>query len=255
MDGEQHMESIVTSAAEFIARMKRTGQLRQFEDKVDTAPPNIEQRRAWAAELASIPARRKKELPALAAAAEKARLAELEAWHAATQAREACQGAMLRSMLEQRTLDGREHQLGLLLEGYQHPVVPDQPWDKGMPAILAYLHNVDDQVALMLETLRHACRAAHERIERDGWGRERLVDIYNGDAITAARQKLDGIRDALRLSMHQADLDPPKQRAHADELLLAAENVVTPLFRGSPAEDIFQRERERLFGGAKESAA
>jgi hypothetical protein len=252
---DRTMESIITSTAEFIARMKRTGQLEQFEDKADTQSSLIERRRAWAAELAGIPARRKKELPALAVAAEKARVAELEAWHAANQAREASQAAMLRSMMAQSALDGREAQLGLLLEGYQHPVIPNQPWDKDMPAILTYLHNVDDQVALMLETLRHACRATHERTERDSWGHERLVDIYNGDAINAARQELDGIRDALRLSMHRPDLDPPTQRARADELLLAAEKIVIPLFQGSPAEVIFRRERERLFGPVKKSAA
>ncbi len=248
------MESIVTSAAEFIARMKRTGQLQQFEDGADTQTALIEERRKWASELAGIPARRKKELPALAVAAEKARSAELEAWHAATQAREASQAAMLRSMMAESALSGRENQLGLLLEGYQHPVIPDQPWDKDMPAILRYLHDIDDQVALMLETLRHACRATHERTERDSWGRERLVDIYNGDAITAARKKLDGIRDALRLSMHRPDLDPPKQRQEADDLLRKAEQIAIPLFQGSLAEDIFRRERERLFGDKKSAA-
>ena len=245
------MQSIVTKSAELFGRLQRIGLVQAAEDKCDTEPSIIEQRRAWAAELAGIPARRKKELPALADAAEKARLAELEAWHAATQAREASQAAMLRSMLTQQSIDGRENQLGLLLEGYQHPVIPDQPWDKDMPAILAYLHDIDGQLLLMLETLRHACRATHERTERDGWGHERLTDIYNSDAIESARQKLDGIRDELRLSMRQAELDPPKQRAHADKLLLDAEKIVLPLFRGSPADDIFQRERTRLFGVRK----
>ena len=245
------MESIVTSAAEFIARMKRTGQLQQFEDKADTEPSKIEQRHAWVSELADIAARRKKELPALAAAAEKARLAELEAWHAATQAREASQAAMLRSMTAQNALDGRENQLGLLLEGYQHPVVPNQLWDKDMPSILRYLHDIDDQLALMLETLRHACRPTHERTEFDNWGRERRIDVFNCDVIQSARQKLDEIRDALRLSMRLPELDPPAQRAQADKLLRDAENIVTPLFRGSPAEEIFQRERTRLFGVKK----
>lgn len=243
--------SIVTKSAELLGRIAKSGLLQQEEDKHDTELSKIEQRRAWAAELASIPARRKKELPPLAAAAEKARATELEAWDAATRAREASQAAMLRSMMTQSSLDGREAQLKLLLEGYQHPVIPDHPWDEDMPAILRYLHNVDDQVALMIETSGHACRATHERAERDSWGRERWVNIYNGDAIIAARQKLEAIRDALRLSMHRPDLDPPKQRLEADDLLCKAEQIAIPLFQGSPAEDIFRRERERLFGVKK----
>ena len=245
------MQSIDTKSAELLGRIAKSGLLQQEEDKLDTAYSNIEQRRAWAAELAGIPARRKKELPALAAAAEKARVAELEAWHAANQAREAYQGAMLRSMMAQSALDGREAQLAWLLEGHQHPIVPDQDPDKNMPTVLVYLHNVDEQVALMLETLRHACRATHERTERDGWGRERFVDIYNNDEIAAVRQELEAIRDALRLSMHRADLDPPKQRREADDLLRKAEQIAIPVFQGSSAEDIFRRERERLFGVKK----
>lgn len=245
------MVSVFEKSAELLGRMKKVGLIQEAEDKIDVEPSKIEQRRAWAAELAGIPARRKKELPALAAAAEKARRAELEAWEAATRAREASQEAMLASMMAQSALDGREAQLAWLLEGHTHPVVPDQDPDKDMPAILTCLHNVDDQVALMLETLRHACRATHERTERDSWGRERLIDIFNGNAIESARQKLNDIRDELRLSMHRAELDPPAQRAQADTLLVAAENIVTPLFRGSPAEDIFRRERERLFGVKK----
>lgn len=241
----------VTKSAELLGRLQRIGLVQEAEDKCDTQPSNIEQRRAWAAELSSIPARRRKELPALAIAAEKARAAELEAWHAANQAREASQAAMLRAMMVQSALDGREHQLGLLLEGYQHPVVPDQPWDQSIPAILAYLHNIDDQVALMEETLRHACRATHERTESDGWGREHMVDVYNHEEIASARKKLNDIRDALRLSMRRADLDPPRQRKEADDLLRTAEHVAIPLFNGSPADDIFRRERTRLFGVKK----
>lgn len=120
-----------------------------------------------------------------------------------------------------------------------------------MPAILTHLHNVDDQVALMLETLRHACPATHERTERDSWGRERLIDIFNGNAIESVRQKLNDIRDELRLSMHRAELDPPAQRAQADKLLRRAEQIAIPIFEGSPAEDIFRRERKRLFGAKK----
>ena len=248
------MVSVFEKSAELIGRIAKSGLLQQEEDKHDTEASKLEQRRAWVAELAGIPARRKKELPPLAAAAEKARAAELEAWDAATRAREASQAAMLRSMMAQSALDGREAQLAWLLEGHQHPVVPDQDPDKDMPAILAYLHDIDARVALMLETLRHACRATHERTERDGWGRERWVNLYNGDAIIAARQKLDGIRDALRLSMHRADLDPPKQRQEADDLLRKAEQIAIPLFQGSPAEDIFRRERERLCGVKKVAA-
>lgn len=245
------VQSVFQKSAQLIARLNSTGLLKRFEDEADTQPEKISQRRAWAAELASIPARHKKELPALAEAAEKARRAELEAWDAATRAREASQAAMLRSMMAQQSLDGREAQLAWLLEGHQHPIIPDQDPDKDMPAILTYLHNVDEQVALMLETLRHACRATHERTERDGWGRERFVDIYNNDEIATARKKLEAIRDALRLSMHRADLDPPKQRQEADDLLRKAEQIAIPVFQGSPAEDIFRRERERLFGVKK----
>ena len=242
------MQSIVTKSAELLGRIAKSGLLQQEEDKLDAEPSKIEQRRAWAAELAGIPARRKKELPALAAAAEKARRVELEAWDAATLARKASQEAMLASMMAQSALDGREAQLSWLLEGHTHPIVPDQDPDKDMPAILTYLHNVDDQVALMLETLRHACRATHERTERDGWGRERFIDVYNNDEIAAMRKKLEAIRNALRLSMHRADLDPPKQRQEADDLLRKAEQIAIPVFKGSAAEDIFRRERERLFG-------
>lgn len=245
------MQSIVTKSAELFGRLQRIGFVQAAEDAHDTRPELIEQRRAWAAELAGIPARRKKELPPLAEAAEKARRAELEAWAAATKAREASQAAQLRSMMAESSLSGREHQLGLLLEGYQHPVIPDQDWDKDMPTILRYLHEIDGQVSLMLETLGHACRATHERTESGGWGRPHTVDIYNTAEIEATRQKLNEIQDALRLSMHQAELDPPKQRAHADKLLRDAEAIVLPLFQGSPADDIFHRERTRLFGVRK----
>ncbi|PMS19143.1 hypothetical protein C0Z18_15145 [Trinickia dabaoshanensis] len=245
------MVSVFERSAELIGRIAKSGLLQQDEDQRDTDAAKIELRRAWASELASLPTRRRRELPALALAAEKARVAELEAWHAANQAREAYQAAMLRSMMAQSALDGREAQLSWLLEGHTHPTVPDQDPDKDMPVILAYLHNVDDQVALMLETLRHACRATHERSERDGWGRERFVDIYNSDEIATTRNKLEAIRDALRLSMHRADLDPPKQRQEADDLLRRAEQIAIPIFQGSPAEGIFRRERERLFGVKK----
>lgn len=243
------MVSVFEKSAELIGRIAKSGLLQQEEDKHDTEPSKIDERRAWAAELAGIPARRRKELPALAVAAEKARVAELEAWHAANQAREASQAAMLRSIVAQSALDGRENQLGWLLEGY--PVAPDQPSDQSMPAILAYLHNVDDQVALMLETLRHACRATHERTASDGWGREHTVDLYNNGDLASAREKLNGIRDELRLSMRRADLDPPKQRKEADDLLRKAEQIAIPLFQGSPADDIFRREKTRLFGVKK----
>lgn len=245
------MASVFEKSAELIGRIAKSGLLQQEEDKHDTEPSNVEKRRAWAAELAGIPARRKKELPALAAAAEKARCAELEAWNASMEAAKAYSEAALGSMMAQSSIDGRENQLSLLLQGFQHPIVPDKPWDEDMPTILRYLHNVDDQVALMLETLRHACRATHERAVRDGWGRERLADIYNGDEIDSARQKLDAIRDALRLSMHQAELNPPRQRQEADDLLRKAEQIAIPLFQGSPAEDIFRRERQRLFAPTK----
>ncbi len=245
------MQSIVTKSAELFSRLQKVGLIQEAEDEHDTASSKIEQRRAWAAELAGIPARRKKELPALAQAVEKARQADLETWRAARQAREDYQAALLRSMSAQDSLNGREAQLAWLLEGHMHPVIPNQDPDKDMPSILRYLHGIDAQVALMLETLRHALKATHERTERDGWGREHLIDIYNHDEIASARQKLEAIRDDLRLSMHQAELDPPRQRAQADKLLLAAENIAAPLFRGSPAEDIFRRERERLFGVKK----
>jgi len=187
--------------------------LQQEEDKLDTEPSKLDQRRAWAAELAGIPARRKKELPALAAAAEQARRAGLEAWDAATRARKASQDAMLASMMAQSALDGREEQLSLWLQGYEHPIVPDQPWDKNMPSVLVHLHNADNQVALMLEVSRHACRPVYERTERDSWGRERLINIYNHDEISKARQQLEAIRNALRQELLRADLDPPAQRA------------------------------------------
>lgn len=245
------MVSVLEKSAELIGRIAKSGLLQQEEDKHDTEPSKTEQRRAWAAELAGIPARRKKELPPLAAAAERARAAELEAWDAATRAREASQAATLRSMMAQSSIDGRENQLSLWLQGFQHPIIPDEPWDQDMPSILRYLHDIDAQVALMIETSGHACRATHERAEHDSWGRERWVNIYNGVAIESARHKLDGIRDALRQSMHRADLDPPKQRQEADELLRKAEQIAIPLFQGSPAEDIFRRERERLFGVKK----
>ena len=245
------MVSVFETSAELIGRIAKSGLLQQEEDKLDTEPSKIEQRRAWATELAGIPARRKKELPALTAAAEKARATELEAWDAATRAREASQAATLRSMMAQSSIDGRENQLSLWLQGFQHPIIPDEPWDKDMPAILRYLHDIDAQVALMIETSGHACRATHERTERDSWGRERWVNIYNGDAIIAARQKLNDIRNELLVSMHRADLDPPKQRQEADDLLRRAEQIAIPLFQGSPAEDIFRRERTRLFGAKR----
>lgn len=245
------MVSVFERSAELLGRMKKVGLIQEAEDKIDVEPSKIEQRRAWAAELAGIPARRKKELPALAAATEKARVAELEAWRASMAAAQAYREAELRSMMAQSSIDGRERQLSLWLQGFEYPVAPDKLWDEGMPAILRYLHNADDQVALLLETLRHACRATHMRTEYDGWGRERLIDIYNTDEIATARQKLEAIRAALREELLRADLDPPAQRKEADDLLRKAEQIAIPLFQGSPAEDIFRRERERLFGVKK----
>lgn len=245
------MVSVFEKSAELLGRMKKVGLIQEAEDKIDIEPSKIEQRRAWAAELAGIAARRKKELPALAAAAEKARVAELEAWRASMEAAQAYREAELRSMMAQSSIDGREKQLSLWLQGFEYPVVADKLWDDDMPAILRYLHGIDDQVALMLETLRHACRATHERTEYDNWGRERLIDIYNTDEVATARQKLEAIRDALRQELLRADLDPPAQRKQADDLLRKAEQIAIPLFQGSPADDIFRLERERLFGVKK----
>jgi len=247
------MESIVTSAAEFIARMKRTGQLQQFEDSADTVPSLIEERRNWAAELAGITARRAKELPPLAKAVAHA-AAELElAEQKVLEARRAHAEATLRAYGAQYSVDGRERQLKLLLEGVQHPQVPNvEP--KPVPAVLLYLRQIWERLELMRTNLRHAAHATHERHERDWMGRARLTELWNVQEVENARHKLDDIQDELRSLMRQPDFDPPKQRARADELLRIAETEVEPLFKGSPGEDFYRQEKMRLFGVRKSAA-
>lgn len=39
--------------------------------------------------------------------------------------------------------------------------------------------------------------------------------------------------------MHPTEFNPLKQRLRADELVLIAENIVTPLFHGSQVDDLF----------------
>lgn len=92
----------------------------------------------------------------------------------------------------------------------------------------------------------------HERHEPLGWsGQLRLVEIYNADKVQAARPKADPLLDEVRSFMRDPDLDPPKQRERADKLLRAAEAEVEPLFKNSPIDDFYERQKLRLFGVRK----
>ncbi|CAJ9609432.1 hypothetical protein [Burkholderia pseudomallei] len=245
------MESIVTTAAEYIARMKRTGLLQTVEDKADTEPSLIEERRNWAAELAGISHRRAKELPPLAKAAERAVAEEVAASEKAREALKARQEAQLRAFMAGAAIDGRENQLKLWLEGYSHPQQPGVD-ARPVPAILLYLRDVYGRIELMYSNLGHAVRATHERHEPTGWsGRLRLVEIYNSDEVFAARQKADALLDQVRSLMREPDLDPPTQRLRADKLLHIAEIEIEPLFKNSPIEDFYERQKLRLFGVRK----
>jgi len=245
------MESIVTTAAEYIARMKRTGLLQTVEDKADTEPSLIDERRAWASELASIPTRRAKELPPLEKAAERAVAEEITAAEKAHAARKARDEAVLRASTTRAAIDGRENQLRLWLEGYTHPQQPGVE-AKPVPAILLYLRDVYERIELMYSNLHHAVHATHERHEPIGWsGQLRLIEIFNTEAVLSARQKAEALLDEVRSLMREPNLDPPTQRARADKLLRVAEAEVEPLFKNSPIEDFYEQQKLRLFGVKK----